>query len=382
MPLQRFDPPANLDDFDSIDHQREAWSEFISDSIDSNIQGVNRTIRPGASQFYNPTRTETQEPHAEKTITWIGFPALIARRHPDDPRAAREEADALLDTGERPQDEYLEWHVEKENGKIVRVTFTCEGPEYWEAMAHGYPLGYTGPRTAGGEGDKEKVLALYRQFISPEVNMDDLFVDGEYNRLNVWNTEKGAMHLNQRNNTLGAEINIAAFATIKRKAGNRIITDADELIRCARFGAPGRASDPTIGAQVNALARDGFAITLLNPVGLYIDSIDTAGWTKPDGTPVSPDFWRILRGSPDMIVRAVYEVPEQEGFTVGDIKIGGERIEFGGQIAEHITVKLTGVACRRGEFNNSAFPCIGAGALADAGPATEGAESKPLPSRF
>lgn len=361
MKLERFDPPANIDDFDSIPKQLEAWSEFITNTFDDNIQFIESVVNTGKSQFYNPTQTETTEPFAQAEISWVGFPKLISRKHPGDDRAAWEEADTLLPGGERPQDEYLEWHVTREQGKIVRVTFTCEGPEYWEALAHGYPIGYNGPKTAGATGDKQKLLELYRKYISPEVELDDLFENGQYNSLNKWNTTHGAMHLNQGNNTLSAEINIAAFATILRQKNGRLLTDADELIRCARFGAPGRASDPTIGAIVNSLARDGHSITLANPVGLYIDTLDTSGWTKPDGvTPVDPGYWRILRGSTGRILRAVYEVPSEEGFTVSDILIGGEPIEFGGQIADHIRVKLTGIACRKGEIQNQPLGCEGA----------------------
>jgi len=219
-------------------------------------------------------------------------------------------------------------------------------------MAHGYPLGYDGPKTAGGIGDKQKVLALYRQYVSPNVQLEDLFdAQGNYNRLNKWNTSQGIMHLNQRNNTLGAEINIAAFATILRKNNGQLLTDADELIECAQFGQAGRASDPRIGADVNELARGGFAITLLNPVGLYIDSLDTTGWVTPNGKAPSA-FWKPIRGKAGMTVRVVFEVPASEGYTVSDIKIGNDKIEFGGQVAEFVTMKLTGVACRRDHFHN------------------------------
>ena len=357
MLLQHFDPPADLHDFDSIAHQREAWSEFLSNTFDANIDAVEGKLTPGKSQFYNPTRTQTDEPHNEAIISWIGFPALISRKHPGDKRAAWQEADTLLPNGERPQDEYLEWFVTRQGGKIIRVTFTCEGPEYWEALAHGYPLDYSGPKTMGATGDRQKLLALYREFVSPDVQLSDLFQDDVYNRLNKWNTTHGVMHLNQRNNTLGAEINIAAFATILRERNGQLLTDADDLIRCAKYGEPGRASDPTIGADVNALAREGYSITLRNPVGLYIDGLNTDGFTKPDGTPITEDYWKIVRGTQDMGVRAVFEVPPQEGLTVSDILIGGEPIEFGGQIAEHTTMKLTGVACRKGQIHNKAQGC-------------------------
>ena len=51
-------------------------------------------------------------------------------------------------------------------------------------------------------------------------------------------------------------------------------------------------------------------------------------------------------------------MPANEGFTVGDISIGGEKIEFGGQIAEKITMKLTGLAFSKGKFKNPAQPCV------------------------
>ena len=359
--IAQFDSPGGLDDFDSIPNQRLAWSEFLFNTFQDNIQGVEQSVGAGKSQFYNPRVADTPDPNSQKKIHWRGFPLLIAEKHPGNKTAAWKEADQPLADGERPQDEYLEWFVEKNaQGKITRVIYTCEGPEYWEAMAHGYPLDYNGPKTAGATGDRQMVLALYRQYVGPDVQPDDLFRDGQYNRLNKWNTTHGVMHLNQRNNTLGAEINIAAFATILRQVNGQLLTDADELIQCAKYGQPGRASDPHIGADVNELARNGFAITLLNPVGLYIDSLDTTGWVTPNGKAAS-QFWKSIRGKLGMTVRAVFEVPAGEGYTVSDIKIGGTNIEFGGQIAEFIDVKLTGVACREGQFDNQAFGCVGGG---------------------
>ena len=60
------------------------------------------------------------------------------------------------------------------------------------------------------------------------------------------------MHLTQRANTLGAEINLAARATVLRRdhAGNRI-TDARRLISSSAFGSPDRSSDPNISQGVN-----------------------------------------------------------------------------------------------------------------------------------
>jgi hypothetical protein len=212
-------------------------------------------------------------------------------------------------------------------------------------------------KTAQAHGDKDRVLQLYRQLVNPSVQMADLFKNGVYNPRNKWNTTSGAVHLTHPANTLEAEINIAAQATVLRARQGQVLTDQDALICCAAYGVPGRASDPTIGGNVNALARQGASITLANPVGLYIDSLNTTGWVTPDGTPPST-FWSLVRGTPGAGLRGVFEVPAAKGYTVSDIKIGGVPIQFGGQIAEHILMKLTGVACRIGASHNTPKNCV------------------------
>jgi hypothetical protein len=89
-------------------------------------------------------------------------------------------------------------------------------------------------------------------------------------------------------------------------------------------------------------------VTLANPVGLYFDDLLTAGWQTPDGSDPK-SYWTYVRGSEDKPVRAVYEVPVRNGFVVGDITISGRPINFGAQIADFITIKLTGVGTRFGQ---------------------------------
>jgi hypothetical protein len=363
MKLDHFDPPANVNDFDSIPNQRQAWSDTLSFWFSREVRGVEQLIGAGKSQFYNPHVTDTTDPNSTKVISWSGFPQLIANKHLGNHKAALQEADHLVSAGGeqfRPQDEYCEWFVTRDTAtqKITRVDFTCEGPGYWMAMAQGYPDGVPNSvKTAGATGSKDKVLELYKAFVSPQVQMSDLFVNGKYNPLNKFNTTHGAMHLTHPANTLEAEINIAAQATVLRAQHGQTLTDQDALICCAGYGVPGRASDPTIGGNVNALARQGASITLLNPVGLYIDSLNTTGWVTPDGTPAA-NFFTIVRGAPGAGLRAVFQVPPAKGYTISDIKIGGQAIQFGGQIAEHILMKLTGLACRVGASHNQPKGCL------------------------
>jgi hypothetical protein len=162
------------------------------------------------------------------------------------------------------------------------------------------------------------------------------------------------MHLIQPNNTLGAEIELAAAGTIVRLRNNQLLTTEAELIACSRYGNPNRNSDPHIGAEVNALARAKNDITLSNPIGLYIDSLTTVGWQTPDGSSAM-DYWTITRGTRAKALRAIYEVPKTKSFAVGDILIKQKPIEFGSQIADFITIKLTGVATRLGQSQVQPF---------------------------
>ena len=59
-----------------------------------------------------------------------------------------------------------------------------------------------------------------------------------------------------------------------------------------------------------------------------------------------------MRGRTGFIERAVFEVPAAEKLTVSDLRIGGEPIRFGGQLAEHVTVKLVGLAAVGAGFHN------------------------------
>jgi hypothetical protein len=224
------------------------------------------------------------------------------------------------------------------------VAFTSEGPEYWDFLALANP---------------GRVVELYRQHVSPDVQPAHLFRAGVYEPRNRWNTTttNGAMHLIQRANSLQAEIELAAAATLLRRRNGALLTAEQGLIDCGSYGEPERHSDPFIGAQVNALARQGADITLANPVGLCIAALDTSGWEAPGGADPR-EFWKITRGTKEKALRAVYEVPVGRGFQVGDIRINGRNIAYGAQIADFITIKLTGLATRFGQATQPVDGCV------------------------
>jgi hypothetical protein len=333
MPLQKFDTPGFESDL--TDNQKTAWSNKINSWIEDERNNLGS---PLDKFFFNELQHPETENGAIAPITWEGFPRFWKLQFPNDQQKrweASEKLYKLRGVNCRYQDEYLEWHSYKVNGKLSKVIFSCEGPEYWEHIA---------------QVDEQKLLNLYRTYISPNVQINDLFtiVAGvkTYNRSNKWNLTDGIVHLTHPANTLGAEINLAAQATILRKKGAvNPVTDTHDLICCSGYGAPDRFSDPTIGAGVNSFVRQGFSVTLNNPIGLYIHKLDTSGIEVPNGFQIK-DFWKVTRGDKGkgMILRAEFSVPVGSNISLEDVKIGGNPLKYGAQLAEIIEMVLYGKA--------------------------------------
>lgn len=347
--LPQFAPPANQTDF-TKPTQAGGWSKLVSGFFDQAVKRTKTFPEVKESQFYNATKVDTPATASDAVILWPGFPKKILSKFPGDKVSAYKAAEDLS-SGFRLQDEYLEWHATRNAaGKLTRVVFTCESPEYWEFLAK------TDPAT---------LLKLYKDLTGVStIKKADLIVSGKYKRLNRFNVTDGAVHLTHPANTLSAEIFIAADATVKRKdSAGDLVTDADELIECANFGEAGRASDPHIGDEVNKAARGNFALTIKDPVGLYILAIHDDDWKLPDGSSAKGKLFKIRRGSDGMALSIVFEAPAGSSFVLGDAKIGAQPIDFAGRIAERIDVGLTGRVFKK-NFTNDAAACEGGAILA------------------
>ncbi|PRQ02673.1 hypothetical protein [Enhygromyxa salina] len=366
--LKTFDPPANQNDFTAAETQLEAalrarWSSNINMFTESVLQN-----KPAPTQYFNPLTTDIPDQATEAVIRWTAFPARISKTfsfkgertqwsYADNGPPASENYEPLGPRGW--QDEYCEWSVTRNDaGKITKVSFTCENREYW------YTLWDISP---------EVVLRLYQQLVGPQVEPQDLYSRDEvgnpiinaetgrpaYNGHNKWNstTTEGVVHLISAPNALSAEISLAGQATILRKdSTGEPITDPAGLITCSNYGIADRNSDPHIGASVNSLVRgsdglgSGMRVSLSNPVGLYIQTPNFNQYSLPSSAPAGAqpsDCWSILRGHArgsgeaiDYILHAVFEVPEEWGFTVSDITINGFNIDFGAQITETFHIAL------------------------------------------
>jgi hypothetical protein len=314
--LGHFDTPGRLDEL-SEDH-RLAWSGTVAGMFDQ--------FTPDFPQFYNPTVKDTPADLMPSAIVWPAFPARVFRE--EGPSEARwDRAEGSRDE----QDEYCEWSVERgDDSKITRITFTTEVPEYWEQVA---------------QNDPDLLLEMYQEFVDSRVELDDLFEGGKYKRRNLWNTstEGRLAHFVQGSNNLFAAIALVAQATTLRahEDGTPVI-DRQELVVCGGLGNPFRNSDPQIAQIVNDAASSGDEITLSDPVGLYLDGLQSAGMETPDGADAA-EFWQVERGSPDHAVRASFAVPEDRDYVVSDIEVNGRLITRGAQVADQVRIRIGAV---------------------------------------
>ena len=83
-------------------------------------------------QFFNPATVAAGPDATSKDITWPAFPRIIELQAAGDKQRWRA-ADGSRDV----QDEYCEWSVTRDpaTDKITKITFTSEGPEYWQFLA-------------------------------------------------------------------------------------------------------------------------------------------------------------------------------------------------------------------------------------------------------
>lgn len=372
--MATFTPPAGINDFDAAPSLYATW--------DTQMTQIFNSLKQSNDSYQNyPALYSPIDPPAGTPVgaspTWPGLPKGLTARFGDDKGAELADkvipwgtnpddegfssnpfqdtqGNTFLNNGYRQQDEYLEWAVTRAADQtITQISFTCEGPEYWEVVA----------------SDKSLLLSLYRKYISDQVQDQDLvfpqdvtFIDpndpsqtpqqynqGDYNPYNKWNMA-GAMHLTHPANTLGAEVTLAAQASALFTSGGKAVTSNPNLTCCQGIGEINRSSDPTIASKVNGAVVQGNFVTLRNPVGLYMLDFNAAAFTMPEGSPI-PNFvgtyLQKIRTSADrtMTLRAVLKVPDGvmwqgRQMTVSDLKCNQKAIQFGGQVAAVITMGL------------------------------------------
>jgi hypothetical protein len=371
-------PTAGTHEFDTVPNLPGAWQQLLQQLTDVMLSAPRRGNEGSRAElsateelkawgrdrkdirYYDPLTMAAPANSVIKNVHWGALPTSFDQ----DPRFSGDHNKilAFLDEPQnepgnpsrsRQQDEYCEWVVQKAGNRITRVIFTCEPALFYEFLFDPEQVIQSLNRSAldpqvDREASRRLLVDIYRKRTGDNtVQLAQLLdASGNYTSFNRFNQDF-AVHLQQRNNTLGAELNIAVRSSILRAQGGTgpLKQDAGDLIRCADYGVPARQSDPSIGAAVNQFARENRFLTLADPIGLYMTGLDTEGWTAPNNADPQ-EFWTVLAGHADpdpekaMIVRAEYAVPLARGFTVSDIKIGGTAIGFGGHIADSIGMRL------------------------------------------
>ncbi|MCB1488644.1 MAG: hypothetical protein KDJ88_14460 [Bauldia sp.] len=405
--LARFDPPAMIRDL----ADNPASQALLNRDWNTNVNGWTEQAilgDPWSSLFdsyndyyFNPRSTDIDGAIVQQ-IAWNAFPNRIMYYFP---AFTREQQWEFADTGTlnggaagspmintadvecgilagRPGDverisfppygyrgwldEYCEMAVRRDGaGKLERIDVTCENPEYWFTL---------------WRVDRERVLALYREILGPQVAMEDLElrVDGAavidpatgqpaYDPLNKWNRGTvmddgggGAVHLTSTPNTLQTEIGLAGEIAAQRRQGN---ANATELICANDYGQLHRNSDPHISQVGNQIVGLGYRISLANPVGLYLQRPDFRSWRLPDDPNLPPgarpdDLYRVVRGREtlpgfpetyDFILNARLEIPDAwrragVSFGLADVTINGVPLRWGSQVLETFNVALVAMA--------------------------------------
>lgn len=354
MALTQFSAPGLVNDF-ATPTQAGKWSSDVQDLFNQVIAAVTPCVGASNLQFASPLDVDTTG-FEIVTISWPGFPnSLLAAT--GSKQQAYQVLDAAPPSARDRMDEYLEWYIHREGNEIVAIDFTTETEAYWESLF---------------KMDRNLAAKKYSDVLHLNVVVADISRGNSYNPTNPFNTTKGIVHLIQGANTLGAELDIACQSTRSRTDDTG--QETNDVVGCMRcndtinpIGGSDRNSDPKIALNVSLKADEGRLITIPDPVGLYIDRLDTEGWVTPDGSNPQ-DCFNIVRGTPG--VRARFEVPGR-GFKISDIKIKGEPIHFAAQIAEFMFVKLSAALGPAGQFTNRpSLPCSAAAAVA-AAPATQ-----------
>ena len=172
------------------------------------------------------------------------------------------------------------------------------------------------------------------------------------------------MHLTHPANTLGAEINLAARATIPRRdvSGNRVT----EVRRFAcgsnvRRSESQQRSQHRPRRQLSPCCRrpEASRSRLRSPIpsrSTWTGS-PPASITDEDGNPLS-GWFKIVRGVTGRGLMAVLQPPEGATFGLDKIRIGNRKLTHGGQVAERIQMVLYGKTANLDQPAPPLSPCI------------------------
>jgi hypothetical protein len=258
-----------------------------------------------------------------ETVTWLGFPRSQTGTpgQIDSDRFAR-------------QDEYVEWQVQRPDGRVSRIVFTTEFSEYYEALAEANPAALRNEvalvtRAASVSNGDLFGANFNPDGATPAARATQFLNHARLNRFN--NGTDGILFLTHPSSTLGALFHLITECSVRK---NNVATNAV----CGLVGGacvPERNSDPVVCDRVQQLVRDKIGMTLADPAGVQI--LRLQGIWKLAGRQIDINdpntnggVWRVLRNGR----RAILEVPPT-------LTIVDDPITSGTQVAAKLVVGAT-----------------------------------------
>ncbi|WP_017318538.1 hypothetical protein [Mastigocladopsis repens] len=252
------------------------------------------------------------------TIPWLAFPKLANRPF------------EVIDANRFDlQDEYVEWLTETRDGKVTRVTFTTEFPEYYQALAKVSAdalIAGIQDTIAGANPTIEELFGsgFNPRTASPQSRSDQF---RRHLRQNPWNNgQKGILCLTQTNNTAGALFGLVEPCAISR-------LDIPAAAVCGQVSCvPERNSDPAICQEAQNAARNSLGLSLQDPVGIKMLRLEGLWNIKGQQIDINDPSenqgaWVISRNGR----RAVLDVTQE-------VTIENTTITTGAQVAAKLTV--------------------------------------------
>jgi len=335
-----------------------AWSERVGRAFEDAAAEVAEAM--GKRNWTVLASPDARTPAATGP-DWTGLPVRVTSC------LGRERGLRLLDRpsdrvdggGRRWQEDYVEWRVLSENGRLTRVELTTELADYWRVLAAHAPAELLA-RVAEFAGEPEARADLIFGSCEPlddnvsPAEREDAFARtmlpprgrSPYN-----NGVRAITCMGQTSNSLYGLMMLALAAAscrvVRDTAGNhlRCLTclEAIPLIGNATLG---RSSDPVLVERLGQLAYEGRLIAFDDPIGIYMQGVEHMRLRTPRGDVVPADWFTFSRGlgaeqSDDRrsrYQRVTFEVPPEEGFVVGDlVDAATERpLRYGGEVADLI----------------------------------------------
>lgn len=263
----------------------------------------------------------------------------------------------------RLQEEYVEWRVVRDDVGIRRVELTTELSDYWRVLAAFDPqrtLDLVASFAGQPSVDPQAVYRGCDPFSSSTPEQREAAFAGAMltdEDPSPYNDGRAAITcMAQWSNTLRALAQLVFVATNPRVVQDplsgriRCLTCDEAIPLMGGAAQAGRASDPVLVERLARLAYEGRLVAFDDPLGVYIQSVESTRLRTPDGEPVPYDWFTFERGlAPRQTAdgrprwqRLTFEPSADSGLRVSDlVDVATEQpIRHGGQVAELVQVAV------------------------------------------